>query len=219
MLLHVTPKLYQPAERFHTACLVDIVIPQLGLHLREGKDLVARTPYPNKHYLVAGRKYGRKSVAGIFIESPTNIRTFTVTTRWAVSAEFLLKHSVEYTILGTDCDAASDNMMLWGNLHRSHGGWPCRWPSVAKEWAPNTHAPQMDTYKSKCGDVCDKHNEHGVIVERFERFQIPTLERERVVMRNNLTDRMPTVESAFVSPLCGREIPDHDSAQLMRLAG
>lgn len=219
MLLHITPKLYQPAERFHTACLVDIVIPQLGLHLREGKDLVAKTPYPNKHFLVASRKYGRKSVAGIFIESPANIRTFTVTTRWAVSAEFLLKHTVEYTILGTECDAASDNMMLWGNLHRSHGGWPCRWPAIAREWAPNTHAPQMDTYEAKCGDVRDKHNEHGVIVERFERFQIPTLERERVVMRNNLTDRMPMVESAFISPLYGREEPGHECASFMLQAG
>jgi hypothetical protein len=220
MLLHITPKLYQPAERFHTACLVDIVIPQLGLHLREGKDLVAKTPYPDKHYLVAGRKYGRKSVTGIFIEAPDKIRTFTATTRWAVSAEYLLTHSVEYDILGADCDAASDNMMLWGNLHHSHGGWPCRWPDVAKDWVPNTHAPQMDTYKSnRGGDVRDKHNEHGLIVERFERFVIPALERERVIMRNNLTDRMPTLESAFVSPLCDLDITDQSKPSLMQLAG
>lgn len=208
MLLHVTPKLHQPSERFHDAVLVDIRIPALGLHLREGRDVIARTPYPNKDYLVASRKFGRKSVAGFFIQAPAETREFTVTTRWAVSAEFVLTHTVEYSILDSDCDAASDNMMLWGNLHPSHGGWGSRWPSVAKDWTPSSHAPQMDTYpkeisKSKReGDVRDVINDCGLIVARHERFRLPSLERDRVAMRNNLTDRMPVIESAFVSPLC-----------------
>jgi hypothetical protein len=208
MLLHVTPKLHQPAERFHDAVLVDIRIPALGLHLREGRDVIARTPYPNKEYLVASRKYGRKSVTGFFILAPTETREFTVTTRWAVSAEFLLTHTVDYSILDSDCDAASDNMMLWGNLHPSHGGWGSRWPSVAKDWAPSTHAPQMDTYRETISkskrerDVRDVISDRGLIVARHERFRLPSLERDRVVMRNNLTDRMPVIDSAFVSPLC-----------------
>ncbi|MDF9778780.1 DUF6012 family protein [Pseudomonas baetica] len=208
MLLHVTPKLHQPSERFHDAVLVDIRIPALGLHLREGRDVIARTPYPNKEYLVASRKYGRKSVTGFFIHAPAETREFVITTRWAVNAEFLLSHTVEYSILDADYDAASDNMMLWGNLHPSHGGWPTRWPSVAKDWTPSTHAPQMDTYpkalsKSKRqGDVRDVINDRGLIVGRHERFRLPSLERDRVVMRNNLTDRMPVIDSAFVSPLC-----------------
>ncbi|MGE8067064.1 DUF6012 family protein [Pseudomonas sp. NPDC089569] len=208
MLLHVTPKLHQPFERFHDAALVDVRIPALGLHLREGRDVIARTPDPNKEHLVASRKYGRKSIPGFFIHSPSDTREFTVTTRRAVGAEFVLTHTVEYSILDADCDAASDNMMLWGNLHPSHGSWSSRWPRVAKDWAPSPHAPQMDTYpgsmrKSETdGEVRDVLNACGFIVSRHERFRLPSLERDRVVMRNNLTDRMPVIESAFVSPLC-----------------
>lgn len=205
MLLHITPKLYQPSERFHSATLVDIRIPELGLVLREGKDLVARTPYADKHYLVASRKHGRKSVTGLFIEAQAGVHEFTVTTRWALNAEHLLTHTVEYSMLDSECDAASDNMLLWGNLHPTHGGWRSRWPAVARNWTSSTHAPQMDSYPATVtrykreGDVRDQLNDLGIIVNRFQRFQLPSLERGRVVMRNNLTERMPVIESAFVS--------------------
>jgi hypothetical protein len=56
-------------------------------------------------------------------------------------------------------------------------------------------------------------------VERFERFVIPTLERERVIMRNNFTDHMPTLESAFVSPLCELDTTDQFIASSMQRAG
>ncbi|WP_404940844.1 DUF6012 family protein [Pseudomonas mosselii] len=62
---------------------------------------------------------------GFYIQAPKESREFTATTCRAVGAEYLLTLIVKYSILDSDCDAASDNSMFWGNLHPSHG-WPTR---------------------------------------------------------------------------------------------
>lgn len=66
MLIHLIPNIL--ADRSHVPCsLVDLTSPELGLNLIGGKELTARRPYPNKHYLVACRKVGQKAVNGFLV--------------------------------------------------------------------------------------------------------------------------------------------------------
>ena len=66
MLIHITPRLLKPSSVGLTCGLIDVEVPELGLMLKEGRELVARTPYPNKRYLVASRKQGLKAIVGLF---------------------------------------------------------------------------------------------------------------------------------------------------------
>ncbi|HGD4108486.1 TPA: DUF6012 family protein [Pseudomonas aeruginosa] len=62
-------------ERFSDCVLVDVQVPEIGLHLQNGKDLVTRTPYPNKTLLVGSRNIGRKAIAGLLIRCPDGYRS------------------------------------------------------------------------------------------------------------------------------------------------
>ncbi|MGV7193595.1 DUF6012 family protein [Xanthomonas axonopodis] len=97
MLIHISPRLLEP-RGISTRCeLIDITVAPFGLVLRNGIEVVARRPYPNKRYQVACRKIGRKAMNGLLIETTGTVDAFRVVTRWAVEGEMLCTHEVGFS--------------------------------------------------------------------------------------------------------------------------
>lgn len=197
MLLHIVPRLYTAEPHCD---LIDFHCPALGLKLRNGIELVARRPYPNKRYMVACRKVGQKAVNGFMVETTERLREFTAITRWAVGGERVVNHQVQYFVLDDEFDAVSEDMGLWFATCEGLGSWSDRWPEVAKNWTPAAAQPRMELVsKERDGHYADRHDEFGQIVERSEVFQMRTIERERIEQRASLilSDRIPAVSTAF----------------------
>jgi hypothetical protein len=194
MLLHIRPRLF---SHFRNVDLLEMDMPELGLCLTGRVDLVTRRPYPNKGYAVACRKHGRKTVDGIFIETKEALDEFHVSARWAIEAERIVSHNVHYKLLDHDFDAASDDMMLWHAQCEELGGWPSRKPTwCTKEIAPVLVEPFMEVVAGRPrAQTVDEEN-GGMIVARWQSFEMPTLERERV-LGNRWHDRMPSIDAAF----------------------
>jgi hypothetical protein len=189
MLLHIRPRLFYSGG---AVTLVDATIEAFGLRLRGGPDLAIGRPYPNKRYTVAYRKIGRKSLDGILIETTKPVKEWRCTARWAVEAQFLITHHVDYRISDEDFDAASDNMMLWYGCGEGLGGWSSRMPPEAEGISLMYFEPE-DFKRATCQD---KRDVYGRIVERHQTFTMPTIERERL-LTTELANRMPSVEMAF----------------------
>lgn len=197
MLLHITPKLFSP---FRNVELIDLEIAQLGLRLTTANDLVTRRPYPNKRYAVGCRKLGRKAIDGILIETSATVDEFRYVARWAVEAETVVTHRVDYKVLDHDFDTASDSMMLWYACCAELGGWSDRWPAWAKDAAPIYSAPMMEVVppvpsrQPSTEDVMDELT--GWITNRRQTFAMPTIERERL-LNTKVRERMPSPASVF----------------------
>lgn len=200
MLLHIVPRLFACRVNEPQCDLIDVDCPALGLKLRNGIELVARRPYPNKHYLVACRKVGQKAMNGFLIETTERVREFTATTRWAVGGDRIVNHQVQYIVLDDELDAISENMGLWFSTCEGLGSWGNRWPDLPKEWTPAAAQPRMELVsRERKGNYSDRINGRGQIVERSEIFQVRTIERERIEQRAGLilSDRIPHVDHAF----------------------
>lgn len=200
MLLHIIPRLYVPEQDAPQCDLIDFHCPDLGLKLRNGIELVARRPYPNKRYQVACRKVGQKAMQGFLIETTERVRDFTTVTRWAVGGDRVVNHQVQYFILDDELDAITDSMVLWHAMSPSLGGFARRWPSVAEDWTPAAAQPRMELVsRERAGHYADRHDEAGRIVERSEVFQVHTVERERVLYshKGDIYSRIPTADMAF----------------------
>lgn len=203
MLIHITPQIRRPPiPGFDLECrLVDLAIPEFGLALKEGSDLLTRKPYPNKNYFVACRR-GRRAVSGLFLETPEPVRQFTTVTRWSLAAEVLVTHRVRYIVLDDDFDAATDNMVHWFAFR----DFQSRLPPFARDWAPVKAQPCMDVlrgHSERVGDVVDVTTRSGLIEEREETFRMPTVERRRLIPEASkdapLSREMPlpTIETAM----------------------
>lgn len=200
MLLHIIPRLYVAEPDAPQCDLIDFHCPDLGLKLRNGIELVARRPYPNKRYQVACRKVGQKAMQGILIETAGRVREFTTLTRWAVGADRIVNHQVQYFILDDELDAITDAMVLWNGMSPSLGGFSRRWPSVAENWTPAAAQPRMELVsRERAGHYADRLDSAGRVVERAEVFQLHTVERERVLFnsKSDIYDRIPTADMAF----------------------
>ena len=53
------------------------------------------------------------TIDGILIETPEFIGRFDIKTQWAVEAQLLVTHHVDYRVIDREFLAASDDMMLW----------------------------------------------------------------------------------------------------------
>ncbi|EGC9888836.1 hypothetical protein GYC09_004600 [Salmonella enterica] len=200
MIIHLTPRMFASfANPAHApACsLIDFRSPELGLYLKGGVDVVARRPYPNKRFLVACRKIGQKAIDGILIETQRRVVEFNTLTRWAVGAERVVTHHVRYFVLDDEFDAISEKMVLWHATGDSLGNWPSRWPTWAKDATPAATQPRMELFVRERGGTFADRIEGGLIVERAEVFQLPTIEPERFIPARFEFDRMPVIEHAF----------------------
>ncbi|MGH8156604.1 MAG: DUF6012 family protein [Rhodanobacter sp.] len=210
MLIHITPRLLMPRTSSLSCILVDVTMPELGLLLKEGCEVTARKPYPNKRYLVVCRKEGQKAVVGLLLDTATPCSPFTVITRWAIEGEAVLTHQVHYVLMDHDHGAATDSMVLWHGTNERYGAFPSRWPeSFPREWTPVRAQPRMnvlleETDSGRVGDVQDTVSATGMIVARRETFQMPTVECSRLfhpAMTESFTGdgvaRLPSADSAF----------------------
>lgn len=196
MLIHIVPKIY---EALVPCDIVDVSIPECGLVLVGGKDIVARRPYPNKKYVVGCRKQGRKAMNGIFVEVEGTLPSYTVITRWEAGSR-IITHIVKHEVLDKDFDAVSDDMITWYS-----GGSPKfknRWPDCYRKGVPVSQQPRMDVVGAEAGgcsrpaDVNDFY-EDRYIIRRTETFSLPTIERERVYRGGIARGRTPAIEEAF----------------------
>lgn len=203
MLIHTTPRFFTCEHSGRDVELVDLRIEELGVHLQGGKELTTRRPYPNKRYVVACRKSGHKAIDGLLFETDRRIQRYTVTTRWALRAEFIATHRVHYVVLDQDFDAVTDKMVLWYRMSEGLGGWPSRWPEVHANAVPCDAQPRMQFSRAplRTGSVVDRMTGPRNF-ERTETFPLPTIERERLLSTRSTTERIPTIEAAFrVRPL------------------
>lgn len=184
MLIHVVPAFYVPAPLAPLrARLLSVAIPELGWQ-REGGALRTVRPYPNKGYWVAcaGPSKGSPHTVGLLIETQKPVGRYTVIARWDVGAAGVT-HTVEHTVLDSEHDAVSDSMVLWYGEHEGLGS---RYPAVYANQAPVAIQPVMDLLPvalggvERGGDVRDVMGPNGFIVERLERFSVPTIERDRL---------------------------------------
>lgn len=199
MLIHLKPSIYD-GNPIGPCSLVDLTCHEFGLKLVGGKDLIARRPYPNKNWLVACRKVGRKALNGLFIETQVFVREFNVVTRWAVAASHIATHRVRYILADDGFDTSTVEMTLWGEFPPSFGGYKSRHPIGVNYGSPMESEPRMDVFndRKRVGDIADKIDQYGFLIERSEVFRMPTLERERFSI-SLFSDRMPAIESAFQS--------------------
>jgi hypothetical protein len=197
MLIHITPRLLTCELSGHHCELVDLTIAELGLHLRNGKELVSRRPYPNKRYVVACRKSGQKAIDGILIETPSPVTEFSAVSRWAIAGELVVRHRVNYAVLDNDYDAVSDSMTLW---YATYSGLKSRVPdSMPDGWTPASTQPRMDLSPdtARMGAILNRTVD-GLIVERTETLRMRTIERCRLLDESRaVRDRLPTLSSAF----------------------
>ncbi len=202
MLIHLTPKLN--ARRLpglvNAIHLVDIECEELDLQLKGGRDIVARRPYPNKSWLVACRKRGRKAINGILVETESPVQQFTTVTRWAVAAEVIVTHRVRYVVLDQELDATSSYVLLWGD--RLPQDYPVKGSPLQVE-------PCMELVPGieRVGDVTDTLSNHscplgpGAILERSEVFHLPTIEDQRLKSDDPsypFSSRLPERSEAFL---------------------
>jgi len=198
MLFHFVPRLLvYPGEPECT--LIDFSCPRLGLELRDGIELTARRPYPNKRYLVACRKMGQKAMNGFLVESQDRVDVFTTVTRWAVGADRIIHHYVQYSVIDAELDAVTEDMSLWSAMSHGMGGFPDRWPANAQAWTPAAAQPRMELIpRNRQGSYTDSLDADGRISRRTEVFNLHTVERERVLHSSySFFERIPNVEMAF----------------------
>jgi hypothetical protein len=184
--------------------LIDFHCSELGLKLRNGIELVARRPYPNKHYLVACRNVGQKAMDGFFVETTEHVHEFTTSTRWLIGDELIVNHQVQYCVLDHELDAITESMVLWYAMSSSLGGFARRWPTAANDLTPASAQPRMELVsRDRSGHYVDRLDNVGRIIERAEVFQLHTVERDRVLYCSN-TDiyaRIPTADMAFTATI------------------
>ncbi|EGR0437968.1 hypothetical protein FDE29_13795 [Vibrio parahaemolyticus] len=205
MLLHLVPQIMNRYSNVELE-LIDVQIPELNVTLTGGKDLVVRKPFPNKSYHVACRKVGRKAVHGLYLEVDKQLTNFSVITRWQAKCanwtdeqEKALIHRVNYTVADTDFDVISDDH----TMQYAQFEFESRWLTDFRIDPPVNTKPRMDLLiceYHKRGENISLKDEYKdvVMVNRVEDITIPTIEKERLMKRGELDDRLPTLEQRFM---------------------
>lgn len=212
MLIHLTPRFYLQYCDIQVD-LVDIMIPELDVTLKNNVDLMIKTPYPNKCYKVACRKKGRKAINGIFIETNDRLEDFTVITRWSVTGvggegiTTIVSHTTHFHVIDSDYDAITECQMLWSGFYNTP--YQSRKNSVQENWIPARDQPRMLPLENDDHE-CERFNQYynhvnhdSLITERVDFYIVPTVERERLTTPFFGNDRFPTVEDIFKATVKG----------------
>jgi hypothetical protein len=224
MLLHIRPRIYCPfvdkANHQLAVKLVELTLEPLGIYLRDGIELATGRPYPNKGYIVACRRQrSRKASDGILIETDRPTGDLIYTAKWAVDAELVVTHRIQYRLLDQDFDAATDAATLWCAWSAFNGkDWPGPWPDRRPAWVRGlvdlavepcmqirspTENERLEADREKAShqnQLTDTLDEDGIIIERREIFSMPTIERERLTdprFNQTLNMRLPQIEMVF----------------------
>jgi len=200
MLVHLRPRFYC-VQPWHVE-LVDVRLEPLGLILRNGVDVAAGRPYPNKGYLVAHRKLGRLAADGLLIDCKDMPSTIECVARWSIEASYIASHRVTYQILDDEFDAVTDDMTLWARwLGRTSPAWNTRMPSWAKGLSPVEAEPVMEIESTRGTRLNTRDytclDEHGnPVLERHQQYAMPTVERFRLAP-SKYRSKMPLLSTAF----------------------
>ncbi|WP_350262715.1 DUF6012 family protein (plasmid) [Pantoea sp. BJ2] len=206
MLIHLTPSFFLDYSDV-SVNLIDVQIPELGLHLKNEKDITVRFPAPNKRLHYVCRKKGRKAVYGILLNTDKHVTDITVITRWAVQGD-VSTHRVHMHIMGAD-DAATDVIHLWSGVFNTPFG--DKAPGLTKNWVPASCQPRL----SVCAGDRPSEREQaiwrladpaGIIRQQTEYYTAATVESERLTTPWRDYDRLPAPEDAFDCTV--REYPD-----------
>lgn len=213
MQLHLTPRYYKKYADIEIA-LIDVVIPELGLELKEGADITVKNPYPNKSYQVICRKKDRKAINGILLQTDIFLENFTVITRWAVNGE-ISTHTVHYHVTDSMYDTVSEDRMLWNGRYGT--SFVSRYPENERQSTVTKRQAAMITlfndFKYEDGDsswVHDETDAKGIVRTRTEYVCLPTIEPARLTSDYIGSDRVPQIADAFaavVSPFAYTIIP------------
>jgi hypothetical protein len=209
MLYHVRPRLYFPFSGC-TPQLKAYAISEFEIALNEGQLRTGR-PYSNKRYYV-GHLKGRRAVDGILIETGEVIEKFHSWALWEITAAIHVQHHVEYTLLDTTRDAASDCMYFWRGFDEK--GWESRLPKNCElHGRPSDQEPKLEVKRSERNlqHVSDEFARGGLITKRWQTFAMPTIERDRL-MDLDLSDRLPRISSALKASPRGKLVVMSGSA-------
>lgn len=200
MLVHITPRYYLKYADVQVD-LIDVMVPEFNLVLKDGVDITIRTPYINKLYKVVCRKKGKKAIDGIFIILDGFVEYFTVITRWAVNGE-VATHKVHYHVVDNEFDAVTESIMLWSSF--SNTEYKQRTPVSSMEWVPATDQPRMvtvatDNESSREETIYNYEDKKGVVIERTEFMSLPTVEESRLTEPFFANQRLPAKKDAFIA--------------------
>lgn len=197
MLIHLTPSYFLNYSDI-SLNLIDIEVPELGLHLNAEKEITVRFPSPNKRLHYVCRKKGRKAIFGILLNTDKYVTDITVITRWAVQGE-VSTHRVHMHIVGAD-DAATDVIHLWSSVFNT----PFRdkSPDLTKNWVPASCQPRMtvtagDRPSEREPAIWRLADQAGIIRQQTEYYTAATVEPERLTTPFKGYDRLPALEDAF----------------------
>ncbi len=197
MKVHLTPSIYNQYSDVHVE-LIDLEFPELNLVLKQGIDVVACTPYPNKRINVVRRKKGRKAINGFFVDIPEDMKTFTLKTRWSVDAERILVHTVNYNLIDSDYDFATQDPTMWYATY--DGSQESRMPCDGI--TPCNYNARMEVVFNaketrKQGDFVDSYQD-SMLVSRVENYPLPTIKGSHLFGKyNSHLARMPSVDDSF----------------------
>lgn len=113
VLIQLTPTFMMCRDSGKACKVIDLTIPEFNLKLVGGKDIVERRPHANNMHLVVSPKSSRRALVGVLFELAQPVKKFVCTTRWAISAELVAEHVVQYELADDDYDAATTRMTLW----------------------------------------------------------------------------------------------------------
>lgn len=199
MLIHLIPKFLTPQAAPFACSLIDVRSPELGLLLREGKELKVARPFPNKRYLVASVKAKRLAQIGFFVSTDKPVSDFTVITRWRLAGDRVVIHHVQYVVLDQEHDMVSTDMTCWLVTAPSGHLLEDRRPAISRGWSAAGAHPRMEAEPGRVqGNFCDRMDSVGIL-ERSEVFQLPSLPREPTLnpISPEKRRRWPTLADAF----------------------
>lgn len=195
--MHLTPSFFLNYSNI-AVDLIDVEVPELGLHLHAERDITVRFPSPNKRLHYVCRKKGRKAIHGILINNDRAVTDLTVITRWAVQGNVSV-HRVHMHIVGDD-DAATDAIHLWSGVFNT----PFRdkTPAVVRNWIPASCQPRLsvnagDRPSAREPAIWRRADSAGIIRQQTEYFTAATVEPERLLSPTRSNSRLPALEDAF----------------------
>ncbi|MCS6271840.1 hypothetical protein G3489_19385 [Shewanella baltica] len=213
MLLHLNPRLLLVKQE-QNANIVSVEIPELSLILSAGREIAATRPYPNKRYLSVARIIDNRisEKHGILLNVNNSLTNFTVITIWKIEdSDHLCIHTVHYQLIDRDFDCASDCMLLWHGVFGEK--FKSRFPlDLPEDTTPLNTQPRMDvssgSNKKTRGVESEELDNKGYVISRVERFNLPTIEQERITGDAfGLSIKFPTLSDAF---LCLTNGADND---------
>lgn len=177
MLIHLTPRLFTSAQGGHDWVLDRLEVPEFGLTLKGGVDVVSRRPFPNKRYLV-GSPPGRRHYVGVLFSVDRRLDAVSYVATWRRTDGRVAVHAVRLRVVDQDFDAVTDCVLAWRGLP----GWAAREVPQYRHLSVTEATPCLDLEGARAGlaRVCLDTLEAGVIARREEDLDVPTVEADRL---------------------------------------